>query len=342
MPKLNTKVKERPAGERTKMKMSDKEVYQQARARQIAAHLELPDELFPHVDEHLDELVAGEAPVIWIQGQNCSGCTVSLMNSDHFNPHDLGSSKLSLRYQPNMMSAEGAQAIDVIEETEKDYEGRYLVVLEGSVPTGDGEGFCSFGLTDGTRQLMGREVPADRSVFNWLTELIPGAEAVLAIGNCAAYGGIPMMESQITGATSATDVVEAIDCEKPVINVAGCPPHPDWIMGTLIDLLLWVGEHKEAPVLDDRMRLKRFYESKIHDNCTRRPAFDEKRFLEDWNDSRPDEDRCLLRMGCRGPSTHADCPTREWNVHTSWCVGVNAPCHGCTEPDFHNKLPHLK
>ena len=192
--------------------MSDKEDHQRERARLIAAHLELPDDLLPHVDEHLGDLVSGEAPVIWIQGQNCSGCTVSLMNSDHFNPHDFGSSKLSLRYQPNMMSAEGFKAIDVIEETEKEYEGRYLVVLEGSVPTGDGEGFCTFGLTDGTRQLMGRAVPNDRSVFDWLTELIPGAEAVLAVGNCAAYGGIPMMESQITGATSATDVVEAIDC----------------------------------------------------------------------------------------------------------------------------------
>ena len=312
------------------------------RAKLVAGHLNLPHDLIPHVHEHLSELMAGKAPVIWIQGQNCTGCSVTLLNSDHFSPIDLDHSKLSLQYQPNVMSASGSQAIDVIEEVEKELPGKYLVVLEGSVPTGDGEPFCTFGLADDTKQLMGRTVPGDRSVFSWLLELIPGAEAVLAVGNCASFGGIPMTEAEVTGATSATDVVEAIDIEKPIINVAGCPPHPDWVLGTLMDLLLWVDEHKEAPILDDKMRLKRFYEGKVHDTCERRAAFEAKRFLEDWNDAGEDEDRCLLKMGCKGPTTHADCPTRLWNYHTSWCVGMSAPCHGCTEPDFQNKLPHLR
>ncbi|HEY5527265.1 MAG TPA: hydrogenase small subunit [Candidatus Anoxymicrobiaceae bacterium] len=311
-------------------------------ARTIAGHLDLPEELVPHIHEHMDELTEGVAPVIWVQAQSCTGCTIALMNSEHFNPANLGCSKISLRYQPNMMSAEGSLATGVIEEMERDFSGKYLVVLEGAVPTGLGEEFCTFGLTGTTKELMGRSFPGDRTIFDWLVELIPGAEAVLAVGNCAAYGGIPTMVSEVTGATSATDVVEAIDSSKPVINVAGCPPHPDWIMGTLIDLLLWVGEHKKAPVLDDRLRLKTFYEGKVHDICQRRPAFEAKRFLESWNDCGPEEDRCLLKMGCRGPSTHADCPSREWNRSTNWCVGVNAPCHGCTEPDFYDKLPHMK
>jgi len=311
-------------------------------ARLVAGHLDLPDELVGHVHEHMDELREGQAPVIWIQAQNCTGCTVTLMNSDYFSARNLMFGKFSLRYQPTIMCAEGFAATDIIEETEKDDAGKYLVVIEGAVPTGEGEQFCTFGLTDKTRDLMGNTIPDDRTVFDWLVELIPGAEAVMAVGNCASFGGIPMMEAQVTGATSATDVVEAIDPTRPVINVSGCPPHPDWIMGTMIDLLLWLDDHKEAPVLDERMRLKKFYEGKVHDVCQRRPAFEAKRFLEDWNDCVEDEDRCLLKMGCRGPSTHADCPTRGWNHGTSWCVGVNAPCHGCTEPDFQDKLPHLR
>jgi NiFe hydrogenase small subunit HydA len=322
--------------------MRENDEGRRVRAEQIADHLDLPDHLIDDVDEHFDELLSGVAPVIWIQGQNCTGCTVALLNSVYFAPGNLGHSKLSLRYQPTVMSAEGSQATDLILQTENEYAGKYLLVLEGAVPTGDGETFCTFGLTDGTKQLMGRTVPDDRTAFDWLMELIPGAEAVLAVGNCASFGGIPTIESAVTGATSATDVVEAIDSDKPVINVAGCPPHPDWIVGTLIDLLLWVGEHKDPPVLDDRMCLKKFYEGKVHDTCERRPAFEEKRFLEDWNDCVPDEDRCLLRMGCRGPSTRADCPVRLWDYHTNWCVGMNSPCNGCTDPDFHNKLPHPK
>jgi hydrogenase small subunit len=320
--------------------MSEREVNNLKHARLLAGHLRLEDDLITHVHEHLNELLAGKAPVIWIQGQNCTGCTVTLFNSEHFRPGDLGQSKLALLYQPNIMSASGSQAVEVLKEIEKDLPGKYLVVLEGSVPTGADEMFCTFGLSDDTKDLMGRTVPSDRSAFSWLLELIPGAEAVLAVGNCAAFGGIPMTEAEVTGATSATDVVEAIDIEKPVINVAGCPPHPDWVLGTLIELLLWVDEHKEAPVLDDKLRLKKFYEGKVHDTCQRRPAFEAKRFLEDWNDVREDEDRCLLKMGCKGPTTYGDCPTRLWNVHTSWCVGVSAPCHGCTDPNFQNKLPH--
>lgn len=311
-------------------------------AERIAEHLQLPDDMLPHVHEHLAELLSGEAPIIWVQGQNCTGCTVTLLNSDHFRMTDLMSGKLSLRYQPNLMFADGKMATDVIEDTERDFPGKYILVLEGAIPTGDGEGFCTFGLTEATKQLMGFTVPGDRSIFDWLVELIPGAEAVLAVGNCAAYGGIPMIESEVTGATPATEVVEAIDPDKPVINVSGCPPHPDWIMGTLMDLLLWVDGHKDKPVLDDKLRVKRFYEAKVHDQCERKPAFEEKRFLEDWNDCKEDEDRCLLMMGCKGPRTYADCPRRLWNFGATWCVGVNAPCHGCTEPDFHEKLPHPK
>jgi hydrogenase small subunit len=322
--------------------MSEAEDKNEELAERIAERLHLPGGLAPHVRAHLDELLAGDAPVIWIQGQSCTGCTVALMGSDYFRPENLGHTKLSLRYQPTVMSAQGSQATDVIEQTEKDYAGKYLVVLEGAIPTGEGEEFCTFGLAGATKDLMGRTVPGDRTAFDWLVELIPDAQAVLAVGNCASFGGIPATESQVTGATSATDVVKAIDCDKPVINVAGCPPHPDWIVGTLVDLLLWVGAHLEAPVLDDRNCVKRFYEGKVHDTCERRPAFEAKRFLEDWNDCLPDEDRCLLKMGCRGPTARADCPTRLWNYHTNWCVGMNSPCHGCTDPDFHNKLPHPK
>ncbi len=311
-------------------------------ARRIADHLDLPDGLLGDVHEHLDELSAGAAPVIWVQGQNCTGCTISLMDSSRFTPGNLLTGKFSLRYQPDLMNAEGEQAIEVIKKTEREFTGKYLVVLEGAVPTGEGERFCTFGLADETIDLMGRSVPGHRTVFDWLVELIPGAEAVLAVGNCASFGGIPMMASPVTGAMSATDVVEAIDSGKPVINVTGCPPHPDWITGTLIDLLLWVDGHKQAPVLDDKRRLKKFYEGTVHDTCERRPAFEAKRFVEDWNDTGPGEERCLLKMGCRGPVTHADCTGRSWSNDVSWCVGMNMPCQGCAEPGFEKKLPHLK
>lgn len=323
--------------------MSDKhEVHHHflERARRISSHLRLPDKLIPHITKHLHQFTRGAAPLIWIQGQNCTGCSVALMNSDHFDPFDLCFDKIYFAYQPDLMLATGLQAEEILEDVEAETRGRYILVVEGAVPSGKGERYCSFGLEQASEELMGRTVPRGRSIYSWLQELTPGAAAVIAIGNCASFGGIPAANAEVTGATAVPQVMKEIDQGKPVICVAGCPPHPDWLMGTIMDVLLWIMGKKERPELDEHGCLKRFYRSTIHENCERRPRFEAKEFLQDWNDSEGIEDLCLVRMGCRGPKTHGDCPVRRWNSATSWCVGVNAPCHGCTEPGFYRRLPH--
>jgi len=111
-------------------------------------------------------------------------------------------------------------------------------------------------------------------------------------------------------------------------------------VGTVEKALLWILGEADLPELDEKGRVKEYYESTIHELCERLPAFKEKRFLEDWNDSVENEDRCLLKLGCMGPKTHGDCPKRLWCWQEIWCVGANAPCHGCAEPDFFDKLRH--
>lgn len=321
------------------MAEKDEKTGSASHAEMVAGHLDLPDHMVEHVERHINEFISGESPLVWIQGQCCTGCSISLLNSAHFRPRDLGYEKISLRYQPDLMAGEGALAIGVLDEEAEEEKGKYLLVIEGSIPTAEDGEYCNFGLGRDTMDLMGHEVRNDRTMLDWMNELVPSAEAVIAIGNCAAHGGIPSMNAEVTGATSAVEVVSGIDPEVPIISVTGCPPHPDWMMGTIIEVLLWMSGDKEEPELDDERRLKKFYGMKIHDNCERRAAFAEKRFLTDWNESETDEGRCLLKMGCRGPATHADCPVRLWNMSTSWCVAVNAPCHGCTERGFYQKLP---
>jgi NiFe hydrogenase small subunit HydA len=310
------------------------------RARSIASHLKLPDKLIPHVTRHLHHFTRGIAPIIWIQGQNCTGCSVTLMNSDHFDPFDFSFEKIYFAYQPDLMTATGWQAEEIMEDVEAETRGHYILVVEGAVPTGEGERFCSFGLEDGGEELMGRTVPRGKSIYDWMRELTPGAAAVIAVGNCASFGGIPAANTEVTGATAVPEVVAALDENKPVICVAGCPPHPDWLIGTIMDVLLWVTGQKSKPELDEHGCPKRFYESTIHENCERKPYFEKKEYLLDWNDSEGIDKFCLLKMGCKGLKAHADCPLRRWNSATSWCVGVNAPCHGCTEPGFYKRLPH--
>lgn len=310
------------------------------RAKHFVEKVGFHEDLLPHIARHLHHFARGGSPVIWIQGQNCTGCSVSHLNSDHFAEVDLGYGKMSLRYQPDLMAASGYQATNVIEETEEEGRRSYLLVVEGAIPTGEGADFCTFGVTDGTKEVMGRKFPADRTIQDWLEELIPGAAAVLAIGNCASFGGVPAANAEVTNAKPVSEIVATIDEEKPVVNVAGCPPHPDWLMGSLLDVLLWITGDKGPPELNENRCLERFYRTTIHENCERREAFENKRFLLDWNDLDPSENLCLLKLGCRGMKTHGDCPTRRWNEAINWCVGTNSPCQGCTEPGFYNRLPH--
>ena len=107
--------------------------------------------------------------------------------------------------------------------------------------------------------------------------------------------------------------------------------HPDWIVGTIASVLL-----KGLPSADDLdavLRPKAFYGQLIHDNCPRRGYFDAGRFARHSG-----EPGCLYELGCKGPVTYADCPTRLWNGGVNWCVGSGAPCIGCVEPGFPDKL----
>ena len=121
-------------------------------------------------------------------------------------------------------------------------------------------------------------------------------------------------EPNPTGATSVSNCIG----DDGVINVPGCPAHPDWMVGTIAHLL-----NGEIPELDSLGRPREFYNNLVHDSCPNRGR----------------GERCLKPLGCSGQKTRADCPIRQWNPDdsgegTNWCVGAGTPCHGCTEPDF--------
>ena len=306
-----------------------------------AALLGLSEAMIPQLARALQQLAEGKPPVIWIQGQSCTGCSVSFLNSNFPMVAELVLDKLSVRYQPNVMAASGYKAMEAIEATVKENKGQYVLVVEGPIPTEENGEYCTFGLESGTKDLMGNQVPKDKPIETWMNELVPGAAAVIANGNCASFGGIPAANASVTGATPVEDIVAKIDSKKPMINVGGCPSHPDWFVGTVLDALMWIKGQKGPPDLDKYKREKLFFGKLIHENCERRGSFDSGLFLENWNDSNPDFKLCMFKMGCKGPVTYADCPTRRWNSGVNWCVGANAPCHGCAEPTFYKDLAPL-
>jgi len=231
---------------------------------------------------------------------------------------------LSLKFLMTAMAGQGQQCIDVLVDEAANNAGGYILVMEGSIQTGD-DMYATLG-EDG-----GEEVPIRRRAI----DLAGGAMAVVCVGACASFGGIPSAAPNPTEAISMGELLIREGIDVPVINVPGCPPHPDWMVGTLMAVGLY-GLEAVAGTLDELGRPTIYFGKQIHETCPRRADFDAGRFAQEFGDP-----GCLYELGCKGPVTYADCPTRMWNSGTSWCIGAGSPCHGCVEPGFPDPLSPL-
>lgn len=207
------------------------------------------------------------------------------------------------------MAAAGRQAEEAREATIK--AGGHLVIVEGSIPTKDGGLYCCVG---------------GRTATEILSEATRGAAAVIAVGNCAAFGGLAAAAPNPTGAVGVRDLVKGV----PVINLPGCPVNAINITATVVHYLTF----KSLPELDAWGRPLFAYGKRIHDNCERRAHFDAGQFVEAWGDEGHRKGWCLYKMGCKGPETYSNCPTVRWNEGLNWPVGAGHGCIGCTQPGF--------
>ncbi len=254
------------------------------------------------------ETANGGVPVLWLQGQSCTGCSVSLLNSIYYATiEELAVNTLDINFHPNLTAATGNLAIAQVERTYR--QGGYVLALEGAIPTGSGGKFCNLwpGLT------------FDKAVERYAKR----AAFVMGVGTCACYGGIPAAAGNPTGAQGLASSYNG----KPVIKVPGCPIHPDWVVGTVAYILA----NGAAPALDAYGRPTSFFGKKLHDNCHLKGTQEA---------NRPGQGGCTKEIGCRGPNTFADCNQRFWNggaagqKGVSWCSASGATCIGCTERTF--------
>jgi hydrogenase small subunit len=264
-----------------------------------------------------------ELPVIWLQGAGCTGCSVSVLNSvspsikNVLIDEVIPGRHINLRFHPTVMAGAGEAAIEVLQETQQQKKGGYVLVIEGAIPTAKG----------GIHGVVGEENGRPVTIVSRLESLGSNALAIVALGTCASFGGIPAAAPNPTQCLSVEEALKAARIATPVINVSGCPPHPDWFVGTLASILLFGLPKPED--LDEHRRPKAFYGALIHENCPRRAYYDEGKFAKKLSDP-----GCLYELGCKGPVTYADCPTRLWNHGVNWCVGSGGLCHGCVEPAF--------
>ena len=317
--------------------------------------------------------------VIWIAGQGCSGCITSLLNTTCFT--DIGTlllGDIDLLFQETIQAACGAKVDTgwVTNNATQNIVGAapgYVLLVEGAIPTGPlGSGdYCRVGdlLHDG-----------DDTMQHVVTELAKNASVVLSIGTCSSFGGIPAAKPNPTGASSAATILasttstyyanNSLDTLVPVVNVPGCPPHPDWIVGTVLTFINSIDPNSAVTTLTNavaNLKLNRdgcpgdYYGQY---QCNAGPCV--WRYNNKSGDSRQAKDAdypvgnskalgaskwevdtalgCLGILGCKGRKTKADCSARKWNTElawnygVNWCVGSRGGCHGCTNKDFPDKV----
>lgn len=267
--------------------------------------------------------------VIWLKGGACSGNTMSFLNAEQPTVIELVTDfGIRILYHPSIGLEIGEQVKEVLNEALSGKVHLDILVFEGTIIRGaDGTGNMNFF--------------AERPMKDWVTDMARVADYVVAIGDCAAWGGIVAVPPNPTESTG----VQYHKKEKggylgenfvsrkgfPVINIPGCPAHPDWMTQILVAIA--TGRMNDV-LLDEMNRPRTFFTDFVQTGCPNVNSFVNK-----VAGNFGQRGGCLFyEVGCRGAMTHASCNRILWN-RTSSKTRANHPCLGCTEPGFpHNDL----
>jgi len=274
----------------------------------LATAMSLPPAMIPTIAQALE--TAKRQSVIWMSFQECTACTESLTRSHSTSLESLILDHISLDYHHTLQAASGHAAEHAREEAMQEHWGEYLLLVDGSIPA-ENDGYSTI---------------AGFSNVAMLQAVAAGAKAIVSIGTCAAYGGIPHANPNPTNAVSVADLIN----DKPIINVPGCPPIPAVITGVIMHFVTF----GTLPELDSLGRPLSFYGQSIHDRCYRRPFYEKGLFADTFDDEGAKKGWCLYKVGCKGPVTYNACATMKWNAGTSFPIESGHGCLGCSEPNF--------
>lgn len=275
----------------------------------------------PRIARALEKAAARRPSVVWLNFASDTGCTEALVKANYPNAAQLILESLSLDYHETIMAAAGAQSEQILQQSFD--RGDYVLIIEGAIPTKKGYGMI-----------------ARREMIDIGKQFASKAKAVIAVGSCATWGGVPAGAPNPAGLKGVQEALGA-DC----INLDLCPVNEGILVATIVDLLLT----DRIPARDSFGRPKIFYGQTVHDMCERRAHFEAGRFVERFGSQEEELGYCLYKVGCKGPMTYANCPKIRYNDRVSWCVLAGAPCIGCAEhgwvdkfAGFYERLPGVR
>lgn len=261
----------------------------------------------------LEEAMASgtSPPVIWLQGSACTGCSISLLNATDPTIDNVLLNTISMKYHPNLSTAAGDLAVSSIIDNSNTYNGQFILCIEGGIPTGANGNCCVIGDRDGGNWTM----------LSAVNDLGPKAKYVLAVGTCAAFGGVVRPDTY-AGVKTVKEILDK-KTKNPIINLPACPAHPNTVVGTIVTLLTG-----GLPKLDSSGRPTAYYSGSIHNVCPRKGTNKVKQFGQYG---------CYNSLGCQGPNTNINCPKAKWNNGVNWCIDAYVGCIGCASSAFPTK-----
>jgi hydrogenase small subunit len=295
------------------------------------------DEPTPHDPRAPRAAAIPEMAILWITaGLGCDGDSIAMTAATQPSIEDIvmgaipGLPKVSLHH-PIFSSEAGDAFMDRYHRAARGEIGPFILVVEGSIPDESAltEGcWAGFGVDPAT----GQPIPT----CEWVDRLAPQAWAVIAIGTCAAYGGIHAMAGNPTGAMGLPDYLGWGFRSKaglPMVCMPGCPVQPDAFMETLLRLLFHAAGSAPMIELDEALRPVAIFGQTVHEGCDRGGYYEQADFAAEHGSR-----KCIVKLGCWGPVVLCNVGKRGWMGGVGGCANVGGSCIGCTMPGFPDKF----
>jgi hydrogenase small subunit len=277
------------------------------------------------------------AHVIWMTtGLSCDGDSVAMTSATNPSLEDIVTGVIPgmprvVVHNPVLAYEVGAEFMQAWYDAEEGKLDPFVLVVEGSIPNEkiNGEGHWA---AMGTDPSTGQPITTNE----WVDRLAPKAAAVVALGTCATYGGIPAMKNNPTGAMGVPDYLGwswKSSAGLPVVCIPGCPAQPDNTTETLLYLVLHLAGLAPVPELDEALRPKWLFERTVRESCNRGGFAEQGEYATEYGD----DPRCLVKLGCKGPVVHCNVPVRGWQSGVGGCPNVGGICMACTMPGFPDK-----
>lgn len=286
----------------------------------------------------LDPGPINEVHAFWLAGMSCDGCSIAAVGAQNPSVEQLlnaeipGLPKVILHHPVLAVNAGEAFMEPYYQAARGEFTAPYVVLYEGSVAD---ESIA--GELGGYWSAMGKEELDDGTwrpypTAKMLSDLAPGAAAVVAVGTCATWGGIPAAQGSVTGAMGVMDFLKK-DYRSalglPVVNVPGCAPVGDNITETITAVLMFLAGVGPLPEFDELGRPAWMFKSTVHRGCPRAGYYEEGVFAKEYGD-----EECLVELGCWGPVVQCNMTSRGALGHGGGCMNTGGVCIGCTMPGF--------